>query len=108
MKTKKLKKVYLSAEEIKNIFCAVQTEDNELTALDLFGNLITSDVAKAFNDKYDIRRFRALHIESVNVGTSEETSTGKIIGSVIADITIFAEDEDCDVIEIESTGLFNV
>lgn len=107
MDTKKLKRVYLSAEEIKNTFCDVKTADNEQTALDLFGNLITSDVAMAFNDTYEKLRFRALKIESVNVGTYE-TSTGKIIGSIIADFTLISEDEDCNLIEIESTGLFSV
>ncbi len=109
MATKTLKRVYLSAEEIKNTFCDVKTADNELTALDLFGNLITPDVAMAFNDKFGMIRFRAIQIESVNVGTREEISTGKKVGSIIADFTVLAEDVDSDeIIKEESTGMFSV
>ena len=108
MATKTSKRVYLSEEEILDTFCNIKTDDNELTGLDLLGNLITTDVAIAFNDRYGIHSFRAVEIVSVGVGTREKLSTGETVGSILADFTVLAEDEDFEIVEVESTGLFCV
>lgn len=108
MDTKTSKRVYLSEKEIRKTFCNLKTEKNELTGLDLLGNLITKDVAIAFNDRYGIHSFRAVEINCVGVGTREDRSTGEKVGSILADFTVLAEDEEAEIVEVESTGMFCV
>ena len=108
MDTKTSKRVYLSEKEIRKTFCNLKTEKNELTGLDLLANLITKDVAIAFNDRYGIHSFRSVEINCVGVGTREDRSTGEKVGSILANFTVFAEDEESEIVEVESTGMFCV